>query len=68
MPNRLFSEDDLGLGKPNPPRPATGAPKGTTPEVKTKPAFPVTTPGKAQPRSRSAGVSRARIYPNSKGI
>ena len=44
-------------------------PSGTAKAAKDKPAFPSAhAPGKTQPRDRSMGVPKCKVYPKSEGL
>ena len=68
MPNRDFAEAKMGMGGRAlaPPKPPKSGSKGS---ITDKPAYPgFGAPGKTQPRSRNAGVPKAKVYPNSDGL
>jgi len=67
MPNRDFAEDQMGLG--GSPSTKVKKPRGGTPALKVKPAFgSIGLPGKSQPKSRNAGVRKAKVNPRDVGL
>lgn len=68
MPNPDFAEDKKGMGgRAMKPRP-TGV-RGGKSDMKMKPAFPsMGAAGKTQPKNRSGGVKKAKVYPHSDGL
>lgn len=68
MPNRDFAEDKQGLGGRAMSPPMTGKKPGPKGSMNEKPGFPTFgAPGKTGP-DRSAGVKKAKVYPNSDGL
>lgn len=67
MPNPNYSDHGSDLVSNQPTRKAKMAPASVS--MKEKACFPgADLPGKSQPKERSAGVKKAKVYPNSKGL
>lgn len=61
MANKFHAQPMKGQG-PRPMKP------GKAPSMKEKPGFSTGVPGKKQPRDRSGGVKRTKVYADSEGL